>query len=236
MVGKQFNESFGQEEPNYVPPVSWSYFTIDQSVKEDLDKKVVLIAVSNRFPAANIGDGVLVNVKAPRVLQDLFNFMSTGFWCSARAASGFIKRLVTSKTMNVHEVITLYESLRTIIKNLESSVKNKEALDNVWRFSKQLLCIFYLGAKHGWPISWNSSMSLMRYLQLHMVLCILKVFVLKSRISYSVWWTFPFWKIASDLQPKFEERSSVKLTELTCLCPESSLICQTRLPHHWNIW
>ena len=96
MVGRQFIESFGQEEPNYIPLVPPRYFKIGELVNMDHNEKVVCIAVSNRFPVINIGDGVSVNFKAARVLRDLFGFMPPGFWYSAHAASGTIKRLGTS--------------------------------------------------------------------------------------------------------------------------------------------
>ena len=68
MVDRQFIESFGQEEPNYIPPVPPSYFKISELDNVDHSEKVVHIAISNRFPVANIGDGVSVNIKAARVL------------------------------------------------------------------------------------------------------------------------------------------------------------------------
>ena len=54
--------------------------------------------------------------------------------------SGVIKRLAPHKTMNVAEVSTLYECLRTVIKHFESSIKNKELLDEAMEILKlQLL-------------------------------------------------------------------------------------------------
>ena len=50
MVSRQFIESFGQEEPNYVPPVPPSYFKIGELVNVDHNQKVVCITASNRFP------------------------------------------------------------------------------------------------------------------------------------------------------------------------------------------
>ena len=63
MVGRQFIESFGQVESNYIPPVPPSYFKIGDLVNMDHNEKVVCIAVSNRFPLADIGDCVSVNIK-----------------------------------------------------------------------------------------------------------------------------------------------------------------------------
>ena len=119
MVGRRFMESFGQEEPNCIPPVPPSYFKIGELVNVDHSEKVVHIAVSNRFPVANIGDGVSVNVKAARVLRDLFGFMSPDFQYSAHDTSGSIKHLATSKAMNVPEVTTLCECFRIVIKHFE---------------------------------------------------------------------------------------------------------------------
>ena len=62
MVGRQFIGSFGQLESNYIPPVPPSYFKIGDLVNMDHNEKVVCIAVSNRFPLVDIGDGVSVNI------------------------------------------------------------------------------------------------------------------------------------------------------------------------------
>ena len=114
MVGRQFIGSFGQEESNYIPPVS-SYFKIGELMNMG-HNGVVRIAGSNRFPADN---GVSVKVQTVRVLWDLFGFMSPIFQCSPHAASGSIKHLATSKTINVSQVTILYECLRTVIKHFE---------------------------------------------------------------------------------------------------------------------
>ena len=47
MVRWQFIESFGQEEPNYIPPVSPSYFKIGELLNKDHNEKVVCIAVTD---------------------------------------------------------------------------------------------------------------------------------------------------------------------------------------------
>ena len=63
MVGRQFIESFGQVESNYIPPVPPSYVKIGDLVNMEHNEKFFCIAVSNRFPLADIGDGVSVNIK-----------------------------------------------------------------------------------------------------------------------------------------------------------------------------
>ena len=68
MVGRQFIESFGHQESNYITPVPPSYFKIGELVNVDHEEKFVRISVSKKFPVANIGDGVSVNVTATWVL------------------------------------------------------------------------------------------------------------------------------------------------------------------------
>ena len=54
---------------------------------------------------------------------------SSDFCCAAYKASGAVKRMATSKTMNVPEITILYETLRMVIEHFEASIKNKEILD-----------------------------------------------------------------------------------------------------------
>ena len=226
MFDRQFIESFGQEEPNYIPPVAPRYFKIGELVNVDDNDKVVCIAVSNRFPVANIGDGVGVNIKAARVLRDLFGFTSPDFWCSAHAASGSIKRLATSKTMNVLEVTTLYECLKMVIKPFESSVKNKETLD-------QYMDILEMTPLH--ILSWCQT-------RMAHFLKSCRVFDGMLAAAYDVMYTKGIRVDERDLLLSFinvyvlkiyslslKKHFSVKLNKLTCLCREC-LICQTLLP------
>ena len=113
---------------DHVPP---SYFKMGKimNVVNNDDEKQINIAVDDRFPIGNTGDGVYTNSKAARVLRDLYGIHTPEYRCSAHAASGSIKRLTTSKTMNVPDVTTLYECLRKFVKHFESSIKNKELLD-----------------------------------------------------------------------------------------------------------
>ena len=92
----------------------------------------------------------------------------------------------------------------------------------------------YLGAKSLWPISWNPGMSLMGCLQVYMMLCILKVFMLMNWISYSVWQMFTFWKPCFIYNLSLKECSSVKMTKWPA-CVQSVWYV-TLLAHHWNLW
>ena len=53
----------------------------------------------------------------------------SAYRCSVHTASGTLKRLARSKTMNAVEVTTFYECIRSIIKHFQCSVKDKEILD-----------------------------------------------------------------------------------------------------------
>ena len=44
----------------------------------DEEKKVITIKATENLTAGNIGDGVAVNVKAARILRDLYSFESPG--------------------------------------------------------------------------------------------------------------------------------------------------------------
>ena len=138
------------------------------------------------------------------MLRDLFGFMSPGFWYSAHAASGTIKRLGTSKTMNVPEVTTLYECLRTVIKHFESSVKNKEILDQYMEILEMTLLHL---------LSWYQTRMVHFLKSCHVfdgvlaavfdVMCTKGIPVDERDLLFSVMNVYVL-KIMSDLQPKFE--------------------------------
>ena len=75
-VCKSFLEVYGGNDPNYIPPKPPNYFKIGQLREIDHSKKEITIRVSEKFPVANIGDGVAVNVKAAKILRDLFGFFA----------------------------------------------------------------------------------------------------------------------------------------------------------------
>ena len=232
MVGRRFIESFGQEEPNYIPSVPPSYFKIGELVNVDHSERVVHIAVSNRNPVANIGDGVSVNVKAARVLRDLFGFMSPDFQYSAHDASGSIKHLATSKAMNVPEVTTLCECFRIVIKHFESSAKNKETLDQCMKIP-EMTPLYLLS---WWQTSMAHSLKSCHVFDgmlaaVYDVMYTEGIRVDERDLLFSVMNVYVL-KIMSDLQPTFEGKF-LHQADKTCFCP-GCLICQTLLPH-WNL-
>ena len=112
------------------------------------------------------------------------------YQCAAHVMSCVIKRLATSTTMNVAEVSTLYECLRTVVKHFESTIQNKELLD-------EAIEILELQPLH--LISWSQTRMghflkackvFDDMLQLYMIQCIQKeleltkgIFCLQQRIS-----------------------------------------------------
>ena len=120
------NDLSGDEETTLspVPPI---YFKLG-TVKE-IKETEIHINMAKTLPVAVTGDGVSVNTKASRLLGELYGMPVPDFRCSSHIASGCIKRMATSKTMNVPEVFALYPVMRTITKHFEASIKNKERLD-----------------------------------------------------------------------------------------------------------
>ena len=125
-IQSHFARSAG-EEPNFLLPPT--YFKLGQLHEINEDKQEIGITFGNSVPVANTGDSIAVNKKAARILLDLYDIKSPDFCCAAHIASGVVKHMVTSKTMNVPEIAILYETLRTVIKHFEASIKNKEILD-----------------------------------------------------------------------------------------------------------
>ena len=95
----------------------------------DKEEKVIHIGIHENMPIANTGDGVSVNIKAARVLRELYGIKSPDFRCAFHISGGVIKRATTSKTINVPELTVLYETIRTVVKHFEGSIKNQEILE-----------------------------------------------------------------------------------------------------------
>ena len=116
------------------------YFKLGVIKEINRNCKEIHIAMSDRLPIANCGDGVSVNVKAARVGAELYGLLCPDFRCSAHSVDGFWKQIACSETMNVNEVKTLYGSLKPVVKHFKFSSKSKELLDN---------CMAALEMSHG---------------------------------------------------------------------------------------
>lgn len=93
------------------------------------------------------------------------NYVSD-YRCAAYMSFGAIKHLATPTTMNVPDITSLYESLRTVIKHFECSVKNKELLD----YATEIFALFLLSS-HQTRIFLKHAKALMKYFHLTMKLC-----------------------------------------------------------------
>ena len=58
---------------DYVHPIPPNYFKLGSLATADEEKKVITIKSCRESTCWNIGDGVAVNVKAARVLRDLYS-------------------------------------------------------------------------------------------------------------------------------------------------------------------
>ena len=101
------------------------YFKLGVIKEINKNRKEIHIAISDRLPISNCGDGVSVNVKAARVGAELYGLLCPDFRCSAHSFDGCWKRIARSETMSVNEVKTLYESLKPVVKHFKFSSKSK---------------------------------------------------------------------------------------------------------------
>ena len=108
-IQSHFARSAWEESNSPVPP---TYFKLGQLHEINEGKQEIHITLGNSMPVANTGDGIAVNKKAARILLDLYGIKSPDFGGAAHIASGVVKRMATSKTMNVPEITILYETLR----------------------------------------------------------------------------------------------------------------------------
>ena len=78
---------------------------------------------------ANTGDGVFSNMKAVRLLVLCYGLERLHFWCATHRTDLVFKRMVTSKTTYVPQVVTTYDALRPVVKYFEKSTNSKDILN-----------------------------------------------------------------------------------------------------------
>ena len=105
---------------------------------------MIYIRVKN-MPIAITGDGVYNNNMASRLLCTCYSLNSP----NCHFADLVMKRMATSKTMSVPEVVTCYDFLRPIIKYFEKSTKSKDKLDEAIAILdlKQINLISWIGTR-----------------------------------------------------------------------------------------
>ena len=83
---------------------------------------------SINWPNAVTGDGCATNYAACRMLSEDFGLQTPFNRCSSHTADGTLKRLAKSKTMNIPEVTTLYDALRSVMSHIVCSPKSTSLL------------------------------------------------------------------------------------------------------------
>ncbi|XP_072024708.1 uncharacterized protein [Amphiura filiformis] len=73
-------------------------------------------------------DGCATNFAATRKLTQEYGILTPSSRCTSHTADGTLKRLAKSRTMNVLEVTTLYESLRVVMSHIAYSPKTTSLL------------------------------------------------------------------------------------------------------------
>ena len=122
---KLFRETF----PDTIPP-SGLPAIMRCTVLENcnFDNKVIDLIFDN-WPVALVADGCGVNPKAGEKLVADFGLLSPTTRCSGHAASGSIRRLSTSKTMCVDEVVTFAAGLKPVLKHFKRSGRSSALLN-----------------------------------------------------------------------------------------------------------
>ena len=67
----------------HVVPTPSTYFKLGKLEQYDEEKKEIIIRADSNLPIANTGDGVAVNIKASRILREVYGLVSPDFRCAA---------------------------------------------------------------------------------------------------------------------------------------------------------
>ena len=109
-----------------LPPMFFKCCTLESV--DFIQKKIQL--VFENWPVAIVADCCKVNQKAGEMLTEECGLLSPTTRCSAHAGSGTLKRISSSKTMSVPEVVTFVEGLHPILRNFKLSGKSTSLLNN----------------------------------------------------------------------------------------------------------
>ena len=115
-----------------------SFVNIDHNTKK-------MELMFDNWPVCIAADGCSTNSAAIELLVDKIGLLSPGTRCSAHAAHGSARRLATSKTMSVQEVVEYAVNLRPVLKHFKHSGKSLSILNNA------------LNALHGALLVWDIS-------------------------------------------------------------------------------
>ena len=129
-IGKVLEEKDEDYDDMKTPP---AYMKLGTIARVDFETKEIFINLQN-MQAANTDDGVSSNQKAARLLTLCYGIQTPSFWCATHSIDLVLKRMATSKTMCVPDVVTAYESLRPVVKHFEKSTKSKVSSIKLYQF------------------------------------------------------------------------------------------------------
>ena len=105
------------------------YFKCCTVINIDYDMKKIDLLFQN-WPVCIAADGCSTNVASVEFLVDKIGLLSPNTRCSAHAAHGSARRLATSKTMSVQEVVEYAINLRPVLKHFKNSGKSLSLLND----------------------------------------------------------------------------------------------------------
>lgn len=114
--------------PDAICPTLPPIFSCCTLTDFDIENKAIKMRFEN-WPVALVADGCSVNTKAGKDLFNRYGLISPTTRCSGHAASGSIKRLASSKTMCVEEVVTFADGLRPVLRHFQQSGKSTSFLN-----------------------------------------------------------------------------------------------------------
>ena len=121
-----FNLQFPKVIPPSVLPLIFKCTTIESC---DFDVKTIHL-VFNEWPVALVADGCGVNPKARKILFEIFGLLSPGTVCSGHSAIGSLRRMTTSKTMQVEATVVFASGIRPVLKHFKLSGKSSSLLNS----------------------------------------------------------------------------------------------------------
>ena len=107
------------------------FFHISKIKGYDKEKKILHLEIASYdYPVSVCGDSCATNLKAQRLMEELYGILSPFSNCSSHIASGTIRRTATSETMCHENIKQLYNALLKVLKHFSQSPKSTELLNS----------------------------------------------------------------------------------------------------------
>ena len=109
----------------------------------------------DNWPVSIAANGCATNTAAIELLVDKIGLLSPGTRCSAYAAHGSARRLASSKTMSVQEVVEYALNLRPVLKHFKNSGKSLSLLNDALRLleMKQMKALTWCPTRMGYLLT-----------------------------------------------------------------------------------